>query len=322
MGSTRFGLTLSSEEHPPGRLVELAVAAEEHGFDFVSVSDHFHPWLNDQGHAPFVWAVLGAVAARTSRIEVGTGVTCPIMRMHPAIVAHAAATAACLLPGRFIFGLGSGEALNEHITGERWPPAGIRIAMLREATEIVRQLFTGESVTHRGTHFTVEDARLFDPPPTEVPIVLSAFGESAARLAAEVGDGLWMSTPSKDTVQHFHDAGGRGPVFAQIDVCVHDDVAEARRIAHRQWRTAGVPGQLSQDLPTVAHFEQASSIVTEEMVADAIVCGPDVTPIVDAIEKAVDAGVDNVYLHQIGPDQERFLQMWDHELSPEMERLR
>ena len=179
-----FGLTLSSEEHAPGRLVELAVAAEARDFDFVSISDHFHPWLSDQGHSPFVWAVLGAIAAKTSRIRVGTGVTCPTVRMHPVVVAQAAASTSLLFGDRFTFGVGSGEALNEHVVGKRWPPIELRLEMLEEAIGVIRALWTGESVTHYGKHYTVEDARLFDAPKGDLPLVVSAFGSTSAELAA------------------------------------------------------------------------------------------------------------------------------------------
>src|SRR5690606_10341124 len=175
--------TLSSEEHPPERLVQLAAEAESRGFDFVSISDHYHPWVGEQGHAAFVWSVLGGIAASTSSIEVGVGVTCPIMRIHPAVLAQAAATTARLFGGRFVFGVGSGENLNEHILGDRWPPADVRLEMLEESIEVMRELWKGGSVTHRGTYYTVEDARVFDLPDASIPVLVSAFGEASAKLA-------------------------------------------------------------------------------------------------------------------------------------------
>jgi G6PDH family F420-dependent oxidoreductase len=202
-----YGLTLSSEEHPPAKLVEIAVAAEDAGFDFVSISDHFHPWISEQGHSPFVWSILGALSQATERLKVGVGVTCPTVRIHPAINAHAAATAACLLEGRFTWGVGSGEALNEHILGDRWPPADVRLDMLEEAIEIVRALWTGESVTHRGRHYTVEDARLFDLPNTLPPIVVSAFGDQAVSLAARIGDGLWITGLESEVIAKYREQG-------------------------------------------------------------------------------------------------------------------
>lgn len=312
---TSFGLTLSSEEHPPRRLVELGELAERHGFDFVSISDHFHPWVDAQGHSPFVWSVLGALAERTSEIEVGVGVTCPIMRIHPVVLAQAAATTGQLLDGRFTWGVGTGEALNEHITGERWPIAPDRIAMLAEAIDLIRRLWTGEEVTFRGDHFTVENARIYDPPTSAIPIVVSAFGPVAAKMAAESGDGLWTGG-DPEIIETWKQAGGSGPVWSQVTLCWGPQEDEAVELAHRVWPNTGVPGQLSQDLPTPKHFEQASSIVTEEMIKESIACGPDVERIVSEIRDVVAAGVDHVYLHQIGDDQEGFCRVWSEEIAP------
>jgi coenzyme F420-dependent glucose-6-phosphate dehydrogenase len=316
-----FGLTLSSEEHAPGRLVELAVAAEARDFDFVSISDHFHPWLSDQGHSPFVWAVLGAIAGRTSRIRAGTGVTCPTVRIHPTIVAQAAASTSLLFGDRFMFGVGSGEALNEHVVGKRWPPIELRLEMLEEAIGIIRALWSGESITHYGKHYIVEDAKLFDAPECDVPLIVSAFGSASAELAARCGDGLWMSTPHAKVADAFHDAGGSGAVFGQISLCYAEDEDTGRKIGHRYWRTAGVPGQLSQDLPTVSHFETASSTVTEAEMSEHFPCGPRLEPIMERAEAAIAAGVDHLYFHQIGPDQDRFLEFWSTTLHRELESV-
>ena len=256
----RYGLTLSSEEHPPRRLVEIGALAEENGFDFVSISDHYHPWIDAQGHSPFVWSVLGALAERTSTLGVAVGVTCPTVRIHPAILAQATATCAELFEGRFTWGVGSGEALNEHILGDRWPPTDVRLDMLEEAVGVVRELWTGEEITHRGAHYVVENARLYDPPRPLPPIVVSAFGPKAARLAADIGDGLWTSGTSGDVVTTWREAGGSGPVYSQLTLCWAEDRDKAVETAHRNWPNAEVPGQLSQDLPTPAHFEQASSV--------------------------------------------------------------
>ena len=312
----QYGLTLSSEEHPPRRLVDIASLAEEHGFDFVTISDHFHPWVDEQGHAPFVWSILGALAERTSTLGVAVGVTCPTVRIHPAILAHATATCAQLFEGRFTWGVGSGEALNEHILGDRWPPADLRLAMLEEAVAVVRELWRGDEVTRRGTHYTVENARLYDPPQPAPPIVVSAFGANAARLAARIGDGLWTSGSSSEIVDTWRDAGGTGPVYAQLTLCWAEDRDDAITTAHRIWPNSGVPGQLSQDLPTPAHFEQASSVVTEDQIAGAMPCGPDPEPVIGAVEEMLDAGIDHVHLHQIGPDQEGFCRFWSEQVAP------
>lgn len=316
----RLGITLSSEEHPPRRLVELARLAEDHGFDFVSVSDHYHPWISEQGHSPFVWGVLGAIAEATDRIEVGVGVTCPTTRIHPAILAQAVATASLLLEGRLVWGVGSGEYLNEHVLGDPWPPADIRQDMMVEAVEVIRRLWTEDSVTHRGDYYLVEDARILDKP-GRVPIVVSAFGERAARIAAEIGDGLWVTGPSGDTVDRFREAGGTGPVYSQLTLCWAEDRTSAVELATRQWPNTGIPGQLAQDLRTMTHFEQAAQLVTSDLIADSIPCGPDPQPIIDSARAAVEAGIDHLYFHQIGDDQEGFLSFWDSELSEPIRAL-
>ncbi|HWH33881.1 MAG TPA: TIGR03557 family F420-dependent LLM class oxidoreductase [Acidimicrobiales bacterium] len=316
MPAVSFGLTLSSEEHPPGELVNNARRAEELGFDFVSISDHFHPWVSAQGHSPFVWSVLGAIAATTERLGVGVGVTCPILRIHPAVLAQASATTALLSEGRFVFGVGTGEALNEHILADRWPPPEQRLAMLEEAVEVIRALWTGETVDHHGRYYEVENAKLFDPPSEPPPIVVSAFGPKATEVAARIGDGYWGTSPGKELLDHYRDGGGTGPRYGQIDVCWADDVASARRTVHRVWPNAGISGQLSQDLPTWSHFEQAASLVGEEEAAASVACGPDVEPFVERVRTYLDAGYDHVYFHQIGPDQEGFLRFWTDALQP------
>ena len=315
MAQPMIGLTLSSEEHGPSQLVELAVEAEQRGFDFVSVSDHFHPWLPQQGHSPFVWGVLGAIATATDRINVGVGVTCPIIRLHPAIVAQAAATAGSLLDGRFTFGVGTGEALNEHVTGERWPPADVRLAMLDEAIDIMRQLWDGSSVTHRGPHYTVENATIYDRPDQPFPLVVSAFGPKAATLAAEKGDGLWITGTGGQEIDAWRAAGGTGPVWSQLTFCYDPDEATARERAAHLWANTGIAGQLSQDLPTTLHFEQGTSHIDADNIAEHVPCGPDPSPIIEAVADAVSAGVDHVYLHQIGHDQAPFLDWWTNSLS-------
>ena len=313
-----YGMTLSSEEHDPRRLVDIAAMAEEHGFDFVSISDHYHPWVDEQGHSPFVWSVLGAIAERTSSIQVAVGVTCPTVRIHPAILAQATATCGQLFGGRFTWGVGSGEALNEHVLGDRWPPTDLRLEMLEEAIEVVRELWGGEQVTHRGKHYTVENAQIYDPPDPAPRIIVSAFGPQAAQLAAKVGDGLWVSGPDPNTVSQWRDSGGSGPVYAQMTICWARDRDEAIATAHRIWPNTGVPGQLSQDLPTPTHFEQASSVVTKEQIAESVSCGPDPSPVAETIQEMIDAGIDHVYLHQIGPDQEGFCQFWSDEIAPRL----
>ena len=313
---TRIGFTLSSEEHPPRALVEHAVRAEAAGFDFCSISDHFHPWVTAQGHSPFVWSVLGAVAEATDRIPLAVGVTCPLMRIHPAIVAHAAATASLLLGPRFVLGVGTGEALNEHILGDRWPPPEIRLDMLDEAVGLMRALWTGETVDHHGAYYTVENARIFDPPEVEIPVVVSAFGPHAARRAAEMADGLWASSP--DEVSVYEEAGGSGPRYGQVHVCVGDDLEACRATVAEQWPNSAMSGQLAQDLPTFTHVEQAVDTIPVESRVESIPHGPDPQPVIDAIQARLDDGFDHVHLHQIGPDQGALFRMWEQVLRQEL----
>jgi G6PDH family F420-dependent oxidoreductase len=317
-----FGYTLSSEEHSPAELLANARRAESVGFAFASISDHFHPWVREQGHSPFVWSVLGAIAAATDRIEVGIGVSCPIVRVHPAVIAQAAATTALLFEGRFFLGVGTGEALNEHILGHRWPRPEVRRQMLEEAVEIIRALFSGETIDHRGEFYEVENAKLFDAPDASLPIVVSGFGPEAARLAGRIGDGFWGNAPDSSLVDAFEAAGGRGHRYAQLNLCWANSTAEGRDTAHRVWPNAGIPGQLSQDLPTWTHFEQAAELVTPEMATKSIPCGPDIAEqLVESVARYVEAGYDHLYFHQIGSDQDGFFGFWERELRPALKDL-
>jgi coenzyme F420-dependent glucose-6-phosphate dehydrogenase len=314
---TSFGYTLSSEEHDPSTLVRNATKAEELGFDFVSISDHFHPWVSEQGHSPFVWSVLGGIAARTDRVEIGVGVTCPILRIHPAILAQATATTSLLAGGRFVFGVGTGEALNEHVLGQRWPRPDLRREMLEEAIDVIRRLWTGETVDHLGRFYEVENARIFDPPNRPIPIVVSGFGTAAAELAGRIGDGYWGHSPDKEVLDAYEQSGGSGPRYAQLNVCWSTDAETARKTVHRVWPNGGVPGQLSQDLPTWTHFEQAAEMVTEEDATKSTPCGPDIVDeIVDSVREYERAGYDHLYFHQVGPDQDGFFDFWREELRP------
>jgi coenzyme F420-dependent glucose-6-phosphate dehydrogenase len=315
---TKYGLTLSSEEHDGPHLVDTAIAAEEAGFDFVSISDHFHPWTTEQGHSPFVRPVLGAIAQTTDRLEVGVGVSCPIMRIHPAIYAQATATTAQLFGERFTWGVGTGEALNEHILGDRWPPAEVRLEMLEEAVQLIRKMWEGESTTHRGRHYTVEDARIFDLPERPPPILMSAFGEKSAELAAELGDGLWITGIKSNVIDSYRSAGGEGNVWSQLSLCWDQDRQRAIDRAHRVWPNTALPGQLAQDLRTVAHIEQAAQLVTRSDIENSdMPLGPDPKPILDSISEATDAGIDYVYLHQIGDPLDGFIDFWIDRLKPE-----
>ena len=318
---TQFGYTLSSEEHAPSTLLENARTAEAGGFDFLSISDHFHPWTATQGHSPFVWSVLGAIAASTETIEVATGVTCPIIRIHPAVVAQAAATTALLFGDRFRFGVGTGEALNEHILGHRWPRAEVRLKMLEEAVTVMRELWKGDTVNFRGDFYEVENARLFDAPGS-VPVIVSGFGPAAIECAARIGDGYWGHSPDPSNIEQFTKHGGHGPRYAQINVCWAEDEQSAKETVHRVWPTSGLSGQLMQDLPTWNHFEQAVEIVDVEQASKSTACGPDVGKVLESVKEYVDAGYDHIYFHQIGPDQVGFLRFWERELRDALREFR
>ena len=317
---TKFGLTLSSEQHGPRRLLEIAELAEQTGFDFVSISDHIHPWINEQGHAPNVWPMLGALSERTSELGVVVGVTCPTVRIHPVINAHLVATASLLLGDRFTWGVGTGEALNEHVLADRWPPAPERLEMLDEAITLMRELWKGESVTFDGQYYSAENARIYDVPERPIPVVMSAFGPIAAKMAARVADGLWTTGSDSPAIDVWRENGGDGPVYSQITLCWGEDEKEALDLAHRVWPTSAVPGQLSQDLPTPQHFEQAVEIVTKELIAEKVPCGPDLTKVAEQAEEAIANGVDHLYFHQIGADQEGFCKAWSEQLAPRLQK--
>lgn len=315
----KIGYALSSEEHPPLDLVRFGKTAEESGFNFIMVSDHFHPWLESQGHSPFVWSVIGGLSQVTKNVRIGTGVTCPTVRTHPAVIAQAAATAACMLPGRFLLGLGTGENLNEHITGEHWPPIDIRQEMLEEATEIIRLLMGGEEESYWGNYYTVENARLYTYPTEPPPIYIAASGTDSAQLAGKIGDGLISTAPKEDLVEAYEEAGGnRSKTIGQVTVCWAEDEAKAIKTAHEIWRFTALPGTLSADLPTPAHFESASKLVTEEQVAESVICGPDKKKHLDAIQEMLDAGFEEVYIHQVGHDQDGFFEFYKKNILPEV----
>jgi coenzyme F420-dependent glucose-6-phosphate dehydrogenase len=315
----KFGYKLSSEEHAPRDLVRYAGRAEEAGFDFASISDHFHPWVDKQGESPFVWSVIGAISAATDRLNVVTGVTCPTVRIHPAIIAQAAATSAALLPGRFSLGLGSGENLNEHILGDHWPPVEVRLEMLEEAVELIRKLWTGELVNHRGTHYTVENARIYTLPEKPPPVLIAGSGSRSVELAGQIGEGFVGLAPDAETIQVFEAAGGRNkPKYCEVNVCWAGDEAAARRTAHEWWPVAGIQGQLMQELALPSHFEQAAGMVSEGDATETVVCGPDPDAHIGEIRKFADAGYDHIWIHQIGPDQDGFFDFYAEQVLPKL----
>ena len=316
-----LGYAISSEEHTPSDLVRWAEMAEGAGFPFALISDHYHPWIDQQGHSPFVWGLIGAISQRTTNLVLGTGVTCPMIRTHPAIIAQAAATAACLMPGRFFLGVGSGENLNEHILGDKWPPADTRQEMLEESIEVMRLLWQGGQQSHEGDYYVVENARVYDIPDDPIQVMVAASGENAAQLAGRVGDGLIGTSPKKETLDAFDKAGGAGkPRYGQLTICWADTVEKAVSTAMEIWPNAGVPGQLSQELALPAFFEQASELVTEAKIQESVVCGPDPQPVLDAIRDYEDAGYTHVYVHQVGADQEGFFRFAERELIGQFAR--
>jgi coenzyme F420-dependent glucose-6-phosphate dehydrogenase len=313
------GYALSSEEHSPARLVELARQAEDAGFPFALISDHMHPWTDTQGEAPYVWSVLGAIAASTARMTVGTGVTCPLIRQHPVVVAQAAATVAGLMPGRFFLGVGTGENLNEHVTGARWPTPGERLEMLEEAIDILRRLWEGDVVSHRGKHFTVDQARIYSIPDAPPLILVAAKKPHATELASDCGDGLISTAPDPSLVERFR-SGERTdmprPCIGQLTVCVADTEAAGRSTALEYWPNGALGGDLGQELKMPSQFMAASEHVTTESVGKVVVCGSDVDTHLRAIAEFAEAGFTGVCVHQVGPDQDAFFRFYRDSVMP------
>jgi G6PDH family F420-dependent oxidoreductase len=305
----RYGFSLMCELHPPDVLLEQARRAEEAGFDFITISDHVHPWLESHGHSAYAWSVLGALAVQTRRAELVSLVTCPTHRYHPAIVAQKAATVALMSGGRFRLGLGSGENLNEHVVGRGWPPADVRQEMLEEAVAIIRALLAGGYVSHRGPHFRVQDARVFTLPDEPPPIYLAAGGPQAAALAGRAGDGLVATEPDAGLVARFDAEGPGRPHMGQLAVSAGADEDAAVAAAHRYFRFSAPGWKVMSELPNVANFEAATAAVRPEDVAESIPCGPDPGRFAEAIGAWTDAGFDHVAVAPVG-DIDAFLAMW------------
>jgi G6PDH family F420-dependent oxidoreductase len=316
----RIGYFLSSEEFTPGELLDQARQAEEAGFEAFWISDHFHPWTDAQGQSPFVWSMIGALS-QISQLPVTTAVTCPTVRTHPAIIAQAAATSAVLHGGRFVLGIGSGEALNEHILGDRWPTADVRLEMLEESVEEMRNLWTGDFVYHHGKHYTVEDARIYTLPAEPPKVYVSGFGPKSVDLAGRIGDGYVCTKPDGDLVHAFREAGGGGkPAQGGFKACYAETEDEGAQLAYERWPNAGVPGELSQVLPSPRHFEQAGQLVRPEMMKETFVCGPDPEKQLEMIDKFAKAGFDEVYVSNCGPNQREFFQMYARHVIPQLGR--
>ena len=322
----KIGYFLSCEEYGPGELIDQARWAEQAGFESLWISDHYHPWNDEQGESPFVWSMIGAVS-QVCDLPITTAVTCPTVRQHPAIVAQAAATSAVLTQGRFVLGVGSGEALNEHVTATRWPDVAVRLDMLEEAVEVMRALWQGGYVDHHGRHYDVENARIYTRPDEPIPVYVSAFGPKAAELAGRIGDGFVTTMPDEETIKIFRQAGGEGkPVSAGYKVCWGTDDDACIDTAHRLWATAGLPGELSQVLPSPAHFEQASQLVPRDSTRDSIAYGADIDRHVAAFRPYAEAGIDEVHIAQIGGREptsgaEGFFEFYRDKVLPRLREL-
>jgi G6PDH family F420-dependent oxidoreductase len=312
----RIGYFLSSEEYTPAELIEQARGAERAGFTALWISDHYHPWVDAQGQSAFVWSTIGALS-QVCTLPITTAVTCPTVRIHPAVIAQAAATSAVLTGGRFRLGVGTGEALNEHIFGDAWPEADVRLEMLEEAVEIMRRLWKGGFVSHHGKHYTVENARVYTLPEKPVEILVSGFGPKSIEVAARIGDGYVSTMPDGDAVERFRSSGGGDRVCqAGFKAAFAASEEEGARIAYEKWPNSGVPGELSQVLPSPKHFEQASQLVTQEMVKESFVCGNDPSAHLEMIDKFAQAGFDEVYVANTGPNWQGLFDLYAEHILP------
>jgi len=312
----QYGYKLSAEGFGPKELVRQAKLAEASGFDFVEMSDHYHPWLDSQGHSPFTWTVLGAIAAETERIGLATGVTCPTVRYHPAIIAQAAATLAIVSDDRFTLGVGAGERLNEHVVGRGFPAVAERQDMLREALEIIRLLWQGGYRSYRGEYLDLEDARVFDLPDRLPTIAVAAGGPDAAELAAELGDGLFGTEPDPELLTAYRDAGGAGPRYGEVGLAWAEDEDQAVRAAFETAKWSLTGWKVMSELPNPVNFEASATYVREEDIAAQMPCGPAVAKHVAAVRSYEDAGYDHVVLMNNGPDPDGFMDFFAKELKP------
>jgi len=311
----KLGYKLMSEEHGPADLIRNGQRAETAGFDFAAISDHFSPWIEEQGHAPMVWPVLGALAQATDRLGLMTAVTCPTMRYRPAIVAQFAATMALLSKDRFTLGLGAGERLNEHVTGEGWPGRRERQERFAEAIDIIQGLLRGDLLNYDGAHFRLDHGRLFDRPETKPRVAIAAGGPLAAKLAGEKGDALVATEADADLVEAFTGAGGKGPRYAEVPLCCAASEEEAQKTAHRYFRWALGGWAVQAELPDIDGFAAASAQATPEAVGKVVSCGPSVEKHLASIDRYLKAGFDHIILVQVGPDQDYFFELFEKELA-------
>ena len=318
----QIGYKLATEAFGPQELIRQAVRAERAGFDFVEISDHYHPWLDDQGHSAFTWPVLGAIATRTQRLGLATGVTCPTVRYHPAVIAQAAATLALLSDGRFTLGVGAGERLNEHVVGDGFPESVRgRHERLREALEIIRLLFRGGYRSYEGRHLRLVDARVFDLPSEPPPIAVAAGGPASARLAAELGDALFATEPRPELVRRYQESGGEGPRYAEVPLAFAPDERTAARAALATSRWAVTGWKVMSELPNPANFAAATTTVREEDILAHFACGADPERCVAVARPYVAAGFDRIALLNAGPDPDGFFEFYESELDHRLRAL-
>ncbi len=316
--NVEIGCSLLGEELRPEQLLSSAQRAEKAGFKFALVSDHFHPWIDAQGQSPFVWSILGAISQVTKTMHIATGVTCPTIRYHPAIIAQAAATIATMMPNRFSLGLGSGENLNEHITGTRWPDYDLRANMFEEAVKVIRMLWKGNVVTYYGRFYTIDNARVYTLPEKQPNILIAAAGKNAAKLAGKIGDGLITTSPDPEIIKEFKDNTRiKNPLcYGSFTVCYAEDEDKARKTALKHWPNSALPGELGQELKTPKHFEQAVELVGEQTIAEHIICGNDLEQHIKRINKIINAGCNRVYVHQVGQDQDSLMAAYQKQILP------
>lgn len=317
----KVGYKLFAEGYDPKEVVRQAVEAERAGFDFVEVSDHFHPWLHDHEHSGFAWSMLAAIAARTERLELATGVTCPFVRYHPAIIAQAAATTAILSDGRFTLGVGAGEQLNEHVVGRGWPSVTVRHEMFREALEIIRLLWSGGYQSYEGKHLRLEDARVFDLPDADPTIAVAIGGPRGAEIAAELGDGIFATDPDPDLVSAFEKAGGDGPKYAEVPLAWAPDERTAAESAHTMFRFGLLGWKVLSELPNPVNFEEASEFISADDVGEAFACGPDAERHLEVAKEFASAGFDHLALVNAGPDPDGFFEFFAAELAEPLRAL-
>jgi coenzyme F420-dependent glucose-6-phosphate dehydrogenase len=325
----KLGWKAGTEQYPPTELLDYAVAAEQAAFDSIDASDHFHPW-SEGGQASFVWSWLGGAAARTSRIELGTGVTCPILRYHPAVVAQAAATMGVFAPGRFYLGVGTGEALNEYAATGQWPDYEIRQQQMVEAVQLIRALWSGESVSHHGQYYQTRQARLYTRPSKPIPIYISSMVPNSARLAGEIGDGL-ITVGGKEPdlyrqiLQNFEDGAreaGKDPskMPRMIELAVSYGADEDQAIKYRKefWAGTFVPALFTERIYTPKLSAENGKVVGSDTIRQAVCLSADPAEHVRMARRYIELGFDHLIFHSAGPDQRAFIEGYGRDVLPKL----